>query len=261
MSCPRSADRFRVDERAYPGARSPLPSPKLAGEPGPAREGRGTALEREHPRSHCRRATPNPVDWEAGLRADASRPVRGSATPPCPIPSRALRTLVVTPTYDEAENVVSLVTRVLEQSNELEVLVVDDASPDGTGDLVAARMEEEPRLHLIRREGKLGLGDRLPRGVPATRLERGLTTCVLDDGLRLQPSTPATCRTCSPRRPITTSSSDRATYREAESPTGPCTGARSPVLVRERCTRGLLLRMPVHDCTAGFRCYRVARSC
>lgn len=68
------------------------------------------------------------------------------------------RTLVVLPTYDEAENILALCEQILELSPEIEVVVVDDASPDGTGDLVAERAVREPRLHLIRRSGKLGLG-------------------------------------------------------------------------------------------------------
>ncbi|HVS09817.1 MAG TPA: polyprenol monophosphomannose synthase [Planctomycetota bacterium] len=68
------------------------------------------------------------------------------------------RGLAVLPTYNEAQNVVSLATAVLERNASLEVLVVDDASPDGTGDLVEGAARSEPRLHLIRRPGKLGLG-------------------------------------------------------------------------------------------------------
>ena len=53
-----------------------------------------------------------------------------------PLPeSLPKRSLVVVPTYDEAENVLPLVAEVLDVAPELEVLVVDDNSPDGTGDL------------------------------------------------------------------------------------------------------------------------------
>jgi dolichol-phosphate mannosyltransferase len=64
---------------------------------------------------------------------------------------------VVIPTYNERENIPMLLPRVLEQSN-LSVLVVDDGSPDGTGDFVAAEAARNPRVHLIRRAGKQGLG-------------------------------------------------------------------------------------------------------
>jgi dolichol-phosphate mannosyltransferase len=68
------------------------------------------------------------------------------------------KTLVVTPTYDEAENIAGFVTQVLAQEPTLEVLVVDDNSPDGTGDIVEKMGKENPRIHLIRRGRKMGLG-------------------------------------------------------------------------------------------------------
>jgi dolichol-phosphate mannosyltransferase len=68
------------------------------------------------------------------------------------------RGLVVIPTYNEAGNIPLLVPQVLAQDPRLEVLVVDDQSPDGTGELAAALAAKEPRLHVMRREGKLGLG-------------------------------------------------------------------------------------------------------
>jgi dolichol-phosphate mannosyltransferase len=68
------------------------------------------------------------------------------------------RVLVILPTYNEADNVISLSGQVLAQDPSIEVLVVDDNSPDGTGDLVEEASRTEPRLHLLRRPGKLGLG-------------------------------------------------------------------------------------------------------
>ena len=68
------------------------------------------------------------------------------------------RALVVIPTYNEAGNVPSLVPQVLAQDPRLEVLVVDDNSPDGTGQIAAALAANEPRVHVLHREGKLGLG-------------------------------------------------------------------------------------------------------
>ena len=68
------------------------------------------------------------------------------------------RTLVVIPTFNEADNIGRLIPRVLEQDPSIEVLVVDDSSPDGTGTLVRGMQQGQPRLHLVEREGKLGLG-------------------------------------------------------------------------------------------------------
>lgn len=68
------------------------------------------------------------------------------------------RALVITPTYNERSNVPTLVERVLAQDPRLEMLFVDDNSPDGTGDLIAGIAAREPRVHLMRRPGKMGLG-------------------------------------------------------------------------------------------------------
>jgi len=72
--------------------------------------------------------------------------------------ARAPRALVVLPTYNEAENVLQISSEVLATDPAVEVLVVDDSSPDGTGDLVRGALPTEPRIHLLERPGKLGLG-------------------------------------------------------------------------------------------------------
>lgn len=70
-----------------------------------------------------------------------------------------MKTLVVVPTYNEADNIGRLIPRILEETPPgTEVLVVDDASPDGTADIVGAIAARDHRVHLLRRERKLGLG-------------------------------------------------------------------------------------------------------
>ena len=68
------------------------------------------------------------------------------------------RALVVIPTYNEAGNLPNIVPQVLAQDPRLEVLVVDDNSPDGTGKLADDLAQANPRVHALHREGKLGLG-------------------------------------------------------------------------------------------------------
>jgi len=82
------------------------------------------------------------------------------------------RALVVIPTYNEAGNVPSLIPQVLAQDPRLEVLVVDDNSPDGTGRIADALAAQEPRVHVLHREGKLGLGTAYITGFKWA-LERG----------------------------------------------------------------------------------------
>lgn len=72
------------------------------------------------------------------------------------------RALVITPTYNEIENIEAIVDAVLSQSTPFHMLIVDDNSPDGTGEVVK-RLQgkynaQEKRLHLLERKGKLGLG-------------------------------------------------------------------------------------------------------
>ena len=66
--------------------------------------------------------------------------------------------LVFTATYNEADNVESLVTDVFEYLPESDVLVVDDASPDGTGRILNELSLNQKRLRVIHRPKKLGLG-------------------------------------------------------------------------------------------------------
>jgi dolichol-phosphate mannosyltransferase len=66
--------------------------------------------------------------------------------------------LVVIPTYNERENIEHLVRALLALPVDLHVLVVDDNSPDGTGRVVEEWTAREPRLHVLHRPGKMGLG-------------------------------------------------------------------------------------------------------
>jgi dolichol-phosphate mannosyltransferase len=80
-------------------------------------------------------------------------------TPESGAPSLAnARALVIVPTYNERENISRLIETVLAQDERLEVLVVDDGSPDGTGEIVDRTITTNRRVHIHRRPKKLGLG-------------------------------------------------------------------------------------------------------
>ena len=68
------------------------------------------------------------------------------------------RSLVVIPTFNERDNISRMIDAVLAKDASLDILVVDDGSPDGTGGMVAAIASVNDRVHVIRRSGKLGLG-------------------------------------------------------------------------------------------------------
>jgi dolichol-phosphate mannosyltransferase len=80
--------------------------------------------------------------------------------------------LVIIPTYNERDNIGPLLDRLLELPYGLEVLVVDDGSPDGTARLVEERRSRDPRVHLIERPAKAGLGSAYREGFRYA-LERG----------------------------------------------------------------------------------------
>jgi dolichol-phosphate mannosyltransferase len=160
------------------------------------------------------------------------------------------RVLVVIPTYNEADNILPLARDVLAQAASIEVLVVDDASPDGTGQRVAIAAESEPRLHLLGRAGKLGLGSAYLAGF-RHGLDHGFDWVVTMDGdgshapLHLPALLAATA----------------ANDMVVGSRYVPGGGIRDWPLHRRALssfanfyTRALL-RLPVHDCTSGFRGY------
>ena len=66
--------------------------------------------------------------------------------------------LVIVPTYNECENIEAIFDKVLALPWGLDILIVDDNSPDGTAAIVEKRMQSEPRIHLLKRPGKMGLG-------------------------------------------------------------------------------------------------------
>ncbi|HIN51535.1 MAG TPA: polyprenol monophosphomannose synthase [Gemmatimonadetes bacterium] len=68
------------------------------------------------------------------------------------------RFLVIVPTYNEKDNLLRKAPTILAQDERIDVLVVDDASPDGTGDLADEMASQEPRVHVLHRTSKDGLG-------------------------------------------------------------------------------------------------------
>ena len=84
-----------------------------------------------------------------------------------------MRRLIIIPTYNEKENVVKMIHRLMSMAEGFDLLVVDDGSPDGTATLVREQQETYgDRLHLLERQGKLGLGSAYIAGFKFA-LERG----------------------------------------------------------------------------------------
>src|SRR6187401_1367864 len=105
------------------------------------------------PRPHTGRGSSSPCSRRCSRSACWLRPSGGAGAP-----TMLERALVVIPTYNERVNLPVIVPQVLEQDARLEVLVVDDNSPDGTGRLADELAEGNPRVHVLHRPNKEGLG-------------------------------------------------------------------------------------------------------
>ncbi|MFG3688453.1 polyprenol monophosphomannose synthase [Micromonospora sp. NPDC047740] len=161
------------------------------------------------------------------------------------------RVLVVIPTYNEADNVRTIVARVREAAPAVDILVADDNSPDGTGAIADRLSRTDPHVHVLHRQGKDGLGAAYLAGFAWAR-QRGYDAVVeMDaDGSHAPEDLPALL----------------AAARDADVVIGSrwTRGARVlnwPLrrLLLSRCANlytRLALGMPVSDATGGYRVYR-----
>src|SRR5579872_775090 len=112
---------------------------------------RGTSISRLRARPTS--AAKSSRSWRSSSHWRCSSPESSSTR--SGMPERAI---VIVPTYNERDNITRLIPAVLEKDPRLEVLVVDDASPDCTGQIVESIAAENPRVHVLHRAGKMGLG-------------------------------------------------------------------------------------------------------
>jgi len=167
--------------------------------------------------------------------------------------STSLRTIIIIPTYNEAENISPLIERILNLDEGVDILIIDDNSPDGTGSVVDAIVEREPRVQVIHRPAKLGLGTAYTTGF-MTALERGYDRIMtMDADFSHNPRyIPALLRL--------TDEHDLAIGSRYV----PGGGVRLWGIHRRLLSRGAnffarsILGLQAHDCTAGFRCYRAS---
>jgi dolichol-phosphate mannosyltransferase len=167
-----------------------------------------------------------------------------------------VKALIVIPTYNEGGNIEPLITAILATVPQADMLVIDDASQDGTGAIVDGLAAHQPQVHVIHRSGKLGLGTAYLRGFDYA-IENGYDLVFeMDADFSHDPKYLP------------------AFLAAAEGPDGAdlVIGSRyvpggdtpdwSPL--RKFISGGgnifarTVLGIPIHDCTSGFRCYHTA---
>ena len=208
----------------------------------------------------CMETEPKPSD---SLPAEGAGPRERSATAESPAdeapaagPAATDRPLVTVATYNEIENLPSLVDRVFEHVPDCDVLVIDDNSPDGTGGWCDRRREDDARLGCLHRPGKQGLGTAIVAGMKHA-IEHGYRYVLNMDADFSHPPE------CIP-----------AMLAGMDPPAGPAIdvmvgsryvaggGIEGWPLKRHLMSRAVncyarwLLGLKVADCSGGFRCYR-----
>jgi dolichol-phosphate mannosyltransferase len=164
---------------------------------------------------------------------------------------RVSRLLVCIPTYNEAGNIGALVDQVHQALPDADVLVVDDGSPDGTGDLVRERMLKDPRLTVMSRPGKLGLGTAYMAGFAYGLQHEYSCVTTMDADFSHPPD----------RLPALVMAVDGGAHLAVGSRYIPGGGIRGWGIGRRLLSASAnlvarqLLRLRTHDCTGGFRCY------
>jgi dolichol-phosphate mannosyltransferase len=169
-----------------------------------------------------------------------------------------MKTLVTVATYNEMENLPDLVEEIFRHAPQVELLVIDDNSPDGTGAWCDRKGREDPRLLCLHRKGKLGLGTAIIAGMQYA-LENGYRYVLNMDADFSHPPhcLPDLIRGMEPSAgpPVDVMIGSR--YISGG-------GVQGWPLTRKLMSRGVncyarwLLGLRPKDCSGGYRCYRVS---
>jgi dolichol-phosphate mannosyltransferase len=162
-----------------------------------------------------------------------------------------LRTLIIIPTYNEIDNLRPLLRGIFARVPESDILVVDDNSPDGTGKLADEIHTEDPRVNVMHRPGKLGLGTAYLMGFKYAIAHNYDAAFEMDADFSHDPR-------------YLPDFLQAIEHADLVIGSRYVSGGDIPgwSLVRRLISGGgntfarFMLGIPVHDCTAGFRCYR-----
>jgi len=182
-----------------------------------------------------------------------TKPTQAAAMPPMSlVPSRDPdRAIVVIPTYNERETIVPLVHQILDATSDADVLIVDDGSPDGTGDLADRLARNDERVSVIHRAGKLGFASAYRAGFEHA-LDRGYgVVAQMDADFSHRPEDLPRLLDGARDADVVVGSRNVPGGRTENWP-----------LLRTLVSRGgslytrAMLRLPIRDCTSGFKCIR-----
>jgi len=181
--------------------------------------------------------------------------VSGTAAPAAPAPPQRGGTWVVLPTYDEIDNLRPIAAAILEQLPAATLLVVDDASPDGTGELADELAAADPRVRVRHRAGKQGLGRAYLDGFRVALAGGAEHVVQMDADWSHDPAALPSLVA-----PLLDGSADMvigSRYVEGG-------GVEDWGVARRIISRGgslfarIVLALPVHDLTGGFKAWRAA---
>ena len=162
-----------------------------------------------------------------------------------------MKTLIIIPTYNEIENLPPLLKEIFSFAPEADILIVDDNSPDGTGDLAEEIHQENAQVHVLHRANKLGLGTAYIQGFKYTIEHAYDAAFEMDADFSHDPRYPPDFLKAIENADLVIGSR----Y---------VPGGDTPnwTILRRFISGGgnifarFMLGIPVHDCTAGYRCYR-----
>jgi dolichol-phosphate mannosyltransferase len=162
-----------------------------------------------------------------------------------------MKTLIIIPTYNERENIPRLLEEIFQYATNTDILIVDDNSPDGTGKLADQYAENDERVRVLHRAGKLGLGTAYIAGFQYAIEHAYEAAFEMDADFSHQPKfLPDFLKKIETADLVIGSryihggtTPDWPLFRKVISGGG-------NLYIR------LMLGIPIHDCTAGYRCYR-----
>ena len=164
------------------------------------------------------------------------------------------RTLVALATYNECDNLAPLIAEIHAAAPAVDVLVIDDASPDGTGRVAEQLAAADPHIHVLHRKGKLGLGTAILAGLRYSR-QHGYDGCTtMDADFSHHPRYLPALLAGIDRHDVMIGSRYVVGGGVANWP-----WSRRAMSFGVNAVVRLLMRIPAHDTSGGFRCYRVPR--